>query len=63
MYGPVFAYTVIVAEDDSVNTNLLDLPSWNDVQEYSIWPPYQASEPFYPFNSTITEDFTIGAEE
>ena len=63
MYGPVNAFGVIVAEDDSIATNILDLPSWHDVQEFSVWPPYQASEPFYPFNSSIIEDFTVGAEE
>ena len=63
MYGPVNAFAVIVAEDDSISTNTVDLPSWHDVQEYSVWPPYQASEPFYPFNSSIIEDFTIGAED
>ena len=64
MYGPIISYTIITAEDDSVNTNTLDLPSWSDVQQFSYWPPYQTVEPYYPFNGTTTiEDFTIGNED
>ena len=64
MYGPIISYTIITAEDDSVNTNTLDLPSWSDVQQFSYWPPYQTIEPYYPFNGTTTiEDFTIGNED
>ncbi|XP_054160491.1 tyrosine-protein phosphatase 10D-like isoform X2 [Oppia nitens] len=63
MYGPVTAFAVIVAEDDKINTNHLELLSWFDVQDYSVWPPYQTSEAFYPFNTTITEDFTVGADD
>lgn len=40
-HGSVIAYTVIVAEDDSKNASGLEMPSWKDVQAYSIWPPYQ----------------------
>ncbi|VVC36919.1 Hypothetical protein CINCED_3A015609 [Cinara cedri] len=39
--GRVVAYTLIVAEDDSKNASGLEMPSWQDVQAYSIWPPYQ----------------------
>ena len=40
--GRVMRYSVIVAEDDSKSlSDRRDLPSWNDVQGYSIWPPYQ----------------------
>lgn len=62
--GVVIMYTVIVAEDDSKNSSGLEMPSWHDVQSYSIWPPYQAVEPYYPFkNSSVNvEDFIIGAE-
>lgn len=42
-HGSVIAYTVIVAEDDSKNASGLEMPSWRDVQAYSIWPPYQVS--------------------
>ncbi|KAI2798555.1 hypothetical protein BLOT_010530 [Blomia tropicalis] len=62
MYGPIVSYAVIVAEDDTVNSNVLDLASWYDVQDYSIWPPYQATEPFYPFNNSLIEDFVIGTD-
>lgn len=62
-YGPITQYTVIVAEDYTQSTDALELPSWFDVQKHSIWPPYQAVEPFNPFNSSSNkEDFVIGAE-
>lgn len=38
------------------------MPSWRDVQAYSIWPPYQVIEPYYPFHNSTIEDFTIGGE-
>ncbi|RWS14201.1 tyrosine-protein phosphatase 10D-like protein, partial [Dinothrombium tinctorium] len=63
VYGPVIAYSVIVSEDYSQDTNTLDLPSWYEVRKKSLWPPYQATEPYYPFNGTVVEDFTIGNEE
>lgn len=61
IYGPVIAYTVIVAEDTSKPSNQLELPSWFDVQSSLSWPPYQAADPFYPFNSSLIEDFIIGS--
>jgi cadherin 5 type 2 (VE-cadherin) len=60
--GQVTTYTIIVAEDDSKNASGLEMPSWRDVQSYSIWPPYQAIDPYYPFNNGTIEDFTIGTE-
>ncbi|XP_043262139.1 tyrosine-protein phosphatase 10D isoform X2 [Colletes gigas] len=60
--GAVTSYTIIVAEDDSKNASGLEMPSWKDVQAYSIWPPYQAMEPYYPFKNGSVEDFTIGSE-
>lgn len=60
--GVVIMYTIIVAEDDSKNASGLEMPSWHDVQTYSIWPPYQVIEPYYPFKNSSIEDFTIGAE-
>jgi cadherin 5 type 2 (VE-cadherin) len=36
-------YTIIVAEDDSKNASGLEMPSWRDVQAYSVWPPYQVT--------------------
>ncbi|KAK1120751.1 Tyrosine-protein phosphatase 10D, partial [Melipona bicolor] len=60
--GAVTSYTVIVAEDDSKNASGLEMPSWRDVQAYSIWPPYQVMEPYYPFKNGSVEDFTIGSE-
>ncbi|GFY75034.1 tyrosine-protein phosphatase 10D [Trichonephila inaurata madagascariensis] len=62
-HGPVTGYAVIVAEDDSLDSKQQKLPSWNDVQKYSRWPPYQVSEPFYPFNGTSSIEFTIGTED
>lgn len=61
LYGPVVAYTVIVAEDSTRPTNQLELPSWFDVQSNVIWPPYQAIDPYYPFNSSLVEDFVVGS--
>lgn len=61
LYGPVVAYTVIVAEDSSRPTNQLELPSWFDVQSNVVWPPYQAIDPYYPFNSSLVEDFVVGS--
>jgi len=33
-----------VAEDDSKNASGLEMPSWQDVQAYTIWPPYQVKQ-------------------
>ncbi|XP_055843971.1 tyrosine-protein phosphatase 10D-like isoform X3 [Episyrphus balteatus] len=60
--GAVIMYTIIVAEDDTKNASGLEMPSWRDVQSYSVWLPYQAIEPYYPFKNSSIEDFTIGAE-
>lgn len=38
------------------------MPSWRDVQAYSLWPPYQVMEPYHPFVNGSVEDFTIGSE-
>lgn len=62
-HGPILAYTVIVTEDSSKTTNLLDLPSWFDVQSNIIWPPYQTVDPYYPFNHSMVEDFVVGNGE
>ena len=63
IYGSITAYTVIVAEDFTQSADTLELPSWFDVQKHSVWPPYQAIEPFYPFNSSTKEEFTVGSED
>lgn len=55
-------YTIIIAEDDTKNASGLEMPSWRDVQSYSVWPPFQAIEPYYPFKNSSIEDFIIGAE-
>ncbi|KAL0121824.1 hypothetical protein PUN28_006942 [Cardiocondyla obscurior] len=60
--GAVTSYSIIVAEDDSKNASGLEMPSWRDVQAYSIWPPYQVMEPYFPFKNGSVEDFTIGSE-
>lgn len=41
--GPVIKYTIIVAEDHSKLSKGLELPTWQDVQSYPVWPPYQVS--------------------
>ncbi|GBP07497.1 Tyrosine-protein phosphatase 10D [Eumeta japonica] len=61
--GNVTAYTLVVAERPADNVSATArLPSWRDVQRYSVWPPYQVTEPYYPFQSRALEDFTIGSE-
>lgn len=60
IHGPVIAYTVIVAEDVSKPSNILEMPSWFDVQSTLNWPPYQAIDPYYPFNNSLVEDFVVG---
>ncbi|KAG9509621.1 Tyrosine-protein phosphatase 10D, partial [Fragariocoptes setiger] len=62
-FGPIIAYTIIVAEDTTKPSNQLELPSWFEVQSQSIWPPYQAVEPYYPFNNSLIEDFIVGADD
>uniref|UniRef100_A0A336MWV1 protein-tyrosine-phosphatase n=1 Tax=Culicoides sonorensis TaxID=179676 RepID=A0A336MWV1_CULSO len=61
--GPVINYTIIVAEDTSKNATGLEMPSWRDVQSYSVWPPYQVTEPYNPFLNGSVENFTIGVEK
>lgn len=58
----IISYAIIVAEDDSKNASGLEMPSWRDVQAYSIWPPYQVMDLYYPFHNSSVEDFTIGSE-
>lgn len=60
IYGPVIAYTVIVAEYSAKTSTPLELPSWFDVQSNVVWPPYQAVDPYYPFNNSLVEDFIVG---
>jgi cadherin 5 type 2 (VE-cadherin) len=60
--GNVISYTIIVAEDTSKNSSGFEMPSWKDVQSYSLWPPYQVGEPYYPFKNSSIEDFTVGTE-
>ena len=62
--GRVVAYTIIVAEDyRKSTTNKQSLLKWQDVQQHRSWPPYQVSDPYYPFNNSSVEDFTVGADE
>ncbi|XP_077287900.1 protein tyrosine phosphatase 10D isoform X2 [Arctopsyche grandis] len=61
--GNITMFTIIVAEDDSKNASGLEMPSWRDVQAYSVWPPYQVMEPYFPFNNSSVEDFTIGSDQ
>ncbi|CAB3367061.1 Hypothetical predicted protein [Cloeon dipterum] len=60
--GEVVAYAIIVAEDTSKNASGLEMPSWKDVQAYNSWPPYQVMEPYFPFQNSTVEDFTIGLD-
>lgn len=63
IYGPVIGYIIIVAEDASKLAAGLELPSWFDVQSSPVWPPYQTTDPFYPFNNSMIEDFVIGSSD
>ncbi|XP_055949262.1 tyrosine-protein phosphatase 10D-like [Argiope bruennichi] len=60
--GKIIAYTIIVAEDDAKDSTALRMPTWGEVQQYALWPPYQVLEPYYPFNHSLVEDFVVGAE-
>ena len=60
-YGQVLGYTVIVAEDESKDASVLELPRWKDVQSYHSWPPYQAVDQYYPFQNSTVEYFTAGS--
>ncbi|KAH8315066.1 hypothetical protein KR059_006004, partial [Drosophila kikkawai] len=73
-HGMVRYYTIIVAEDVGKNASGLEMPSWQDVQAYTVWLPYQAIEPYNPFlssngsrrgssssNLLEAEHFTIGS--
>lgn len=60
--GPIIYHTVIVAEDDTKNASGLEMPSWRDVQAYSVWPPYQVLEPSPFFKNSSVEEYTIGSE-
>ncbi|XP_067123483.1 tyrosine-protein phosphatase 10D-like isoform X2 [Centruroides vittatus] len=61
--GPIVAYTLIISEDDNDKFKELELPTWSDVQGFSVWPPYQVTNPYYPFNGTFVEDYVIGVAE
>lgn len=41
--GRVLAYALIVAEDQGKDSGALRLPTWADVQQYDVWPPYQVN--------------------
>ncbi len=61
--GQVKAYAIIVGEDYTKPTDdKSNLLTWHDVQSMRVWPPYQASDPYYPFNNSSVEDFTVGVE-
>lgn len=51
--GVITSYTIIVAEDDSKNASGLEMPSWSDVQAYSIWPPYQVILIYFLTNFSV----------
>ncbi|CAB3221781.1 unnamed protein product [Arctia plantaginis] len=59
--GNVTAYTLVLSEEPR-NDTPARLPSWRDVHALPVWPPYQVTEPYYPFSSSPVEEFTIGSE-
>lgn len=61
--GAVIGYSVVVAEDHRIDASGLELPTWLDVQSYSVWPPFQVNVPYNPFDTNKSvEDFTIGTD-
>ncbi|KAJ9582190.1 hypothetical protein L9F63_003477, partial [Diploptera punctata] len=63
--GAVRMYTIIVAEDDSKNASGLEMPSWRDVQAYSLWPPYQRLGHYNGIKKSegkLLRYFTIGSQ-
>ncbi len=57
-------FQIIVAEDYRKPTNdKQNLPTWQEVQQFRTWPPYQVSDPVYPFNNSSVEDFTVGVSK
>ncbi|XP_034825166.1 tyrosine-protein phosphatase 10D [Maniola hyperantus] len=58
--GNVTAYALVVAEEP--RDAPAQLPAWRDVQRLAVWPPYQVSEPYYPFRGGSVEEFTLGSE-
>ncbi|XP_049865569.1 tyrosine-protein phosphatase 10D isoform X2 [Pectinophora gossypiella] len=59
--GNVTAYTLVLGEEPR-NDTPARLPSWRDVRRLPVWPPYQVTEPYYPFHASAVEEFTIGSE-
>ncbi|CAH2062689.1 unnamed protein product, partial [Iphiclides podalirius] len=59
--GNVTAYTLVVGEE-ARNDTPARLPAWRDVHRLPLWPPYQVTEPYYPFHASPVEEFTIGSE-
>ena len=39
--GKVIGYAVIVAEDFTKDSSVLEMLGWKDIQRFSSWPPYQ----------------------
>ncbi|XP_039746101.1 tyrosine-protein phosphatase 10D-like isoform X2 [Pararge aegeria] len=65
--GNVTAYALVVAEEPRADSPQR-LPAWRDVHRLPVWPPYQVSEPYYPFraggaHASPVEEFTVGAEQ
>ncbi|XP_075972305.1 protein tyrosine phosphatase 10D [Anticarsia gemmatalis] len=59
--GNVTAYTLVLGEEPR-NDTPERLPSWREVHSLPTWPPYQVTEPYYPFHGSPIEEFTIGSE-
>ncbi|XP_032511666.1 tyrosine-protein phosphatase 10D isoform X3 [Danaus plexippus] len=59
--GNVTGYTLVVGEEPREDTPA-PLPSWRDVHRLPLWPPYQVTEPYYPFRTSAVEEFVIGSE-
>ena len=41
----------------------LTLPKWQAVQQFRPWPPYQASDLFFPFSNSTSHHFVVGNQK
>jgi len=67
-HGQVKYYAIIITEDPTntaayFSTNdELELPTWFDVQGKTVWPTYQTSDYFNPFESSSVTDYVVGSD-
>lgn len=59
--GNVTSYTLVLGEE-ARNDTPAQLPAWRDVHRLPVWPPYQVTDPYFPFDAALVAEYTIGAE-